>query len=163
MVLAVVVLALLVAWFVVRRLNATPFEPDWTLDEGVTAADEARSEELLARYGREDVIELPQDVLLADGIRSFVERYAALEFDSYSTDYDRDTLLCGEDGLCRGFYRIGGDGGEISFYVRRSSDDETVYAFDMEGSERPEPYAGNVRRFVVMRYNDWKEDGEFPA
>ena len=34
--------------------------------------------------------------------------------------------------------------------------DEKIYAFDMEGSSRPEPYASNIRRFIIMRHNAWQ-------
>lgn len=44
----------------------------------------------------------------------------------------------------------------MSFYVRKSTDDEKIYAFDMEGSSRLEPYASNIRRFIVMRHNAWQ-------
>ncbi len=73
-------------------------------------------------------------------------------------DYTRKDLLNGEEieECWKGFYCIGGDGGEISFYVRKSNDDERIYAYDMEGSSRPEPYASNIRRFIVMRYNAWQ-------
>ena len=44
----------------------------------------------------------------------------------------------------------------MSFYVRKSTNDEKIYAFDMEWSSRPEPYASNIRRFIVMRHNAWQ-------
>lgn len=113
--------------------------------------------ELAFTSGR-DVISLPETFILPKSIREVVEQYSTLEFDDYTMDYTRKDLLNGEEteDCWKGFYCIGGDGGEISFYVRKSTTDEKIYAFDMEGSSRPEPYASNIRRFIVMRYNDWQ-------
>ena len=135
-----------------------PFIPEWKFDENVTAADEAYAVELLTRYGKKDIISLPETFILPKSIREVVEQYSTLEFDDYTMDYTRKELLNGEETheCWKGFYCIGGDGGEMSFYVRKSTDDEKIYAFDMEGSSRPEPYASNIRRFIVMRHNAWQ-------
>lgn len=140
-----------------KKESELPFIQEWKLDEGVSSAEEHRATELLDKYGKQDVITLSGTFLLHENIKEFVEKYATLEFDVYTMDYDRQEFLRGEDiaEWSRGFYCIGGDGGEISFFVRKSVDDEKIYAFDMESSVRPEPYASNIRRFVVMRYNDW--------
>ena len=121
-------------------------------------ADEVHAVELLTRYGKKDIISLPETFILPKSIREVVEQYSTLEFDDYTMDYTRKDLLNGEETqeCLKGFYCIGGDGGEISFYVRKSTDDEKIYAFDMEGSSRPEPYASNIRRFIVMRHNAWQ-------
>ena len=147
-----------------RKEAETPFVQEWSFDEGVTAADEVRASALLEKYGKEDPMSLPDSYELHRSTKAFAERYASLEFDDYTMDYNRKELLRGEETekCWRGFYNIGGDGGEISFYVRKSTDDEKIYAFDMEGSKRPEPYASNIRRFVVMRYNAWKGMQQLP-
>ena len=155
------VIGIIVDIFIIRmhRKEAEkPFIPEWKFDENVTAADEAYAVELLTRYGKKDIISLPETVILPKSIREVVEQYSTLEFDDYTMDYTRKDLLSGEETqeCWKGFYCIGGDGGEISFYVRRSTDDEKIYAFDMEGSSRPEPYASNIRRFIVMRHNAWQ-------
>lgn len=141
-----------------RKEAEMPFIPEWKLDENVTVADEDRAVELLARYGKKDIISLPATFVLPKSVRDVVEQYSTLEFDDYTMDYTRKELLNGEETkeCWKGFYCIGGDGGEISFYVRKSNDDEKIYAFDMEGSKRPEPYASNIRRFIVIRYNAWR-------
>ena len=144
---------------VVERKTTKPsFVKEWTFDEGVTFEDEVRAVELLERYGKKDIISLPATFVLPKSLRDVVEQYSTLEFDDYTMDYTRKELLNGEETqeCWKGFYCIGGDGGEISFYVRKSTDDEKVYAFDMEGSSRPEPYASNIWRFIVMRYNAWQ-------
>ena len=136
----------------------TPFIPEWKFDEDVTDADEVRAIGLLEKYGKIDPVTLADTFILSQSIKDVVEQYATLEFDDYTMDYTRKDLLNGEETeeCWKGFYCIGGDGGEISFYVRKSNDDERIYAFDMEGSSRPEPYASNIRRFIVMRYNAWQ-------
>ena len=141
-----------------RKEAEKPFIPEWKFDENVTAADEAYAAGLLERYGKEDIISLPTTFVLPKSVRDVVEQYSTLEFDDYTMDYTRKELLNGEETqeCWKGFYCIGGDGGEISFYVRKSTDDEKIYAFDMEGSSRPKPYASNMRRFIVMRYNAWQ-------
>ena len=141
-----------------RKEAEMPFIPEWKFDENVTAADEVCAVELLARYGKKDIISLSTKFVLPESVREVVEQYSTLEFDDYTMDYTRKELLSGEEAqeCWKGFYCIGGDGGEISFYVRKSTDDEKIYAFDMEGSSRPEPYASNIRRFIVMRYNAWQ-------
>ena len=123
----------------------------------MTVADEVRAVELLERYGKKEIISLPATFVLPKSVKDVVEQYSTLEFDDYTMDYTRKELLNGEETqeCWKGFYCIGGDGGEISFYVRKSTDDEKIYAFDMEGSSRPEPYASNLRRFIVMRHNAW--------
>ena len=155
------VIGIIVDIFIIRmhRKEAEkPFIPEWKFDENVTAADEAYAVELLTRYGKKDIISLPETVILPKSIREVVEQYSTLEFDDYTMDYTRKDLLNGEETqeCWKGFYCIGGDGGEISFSVRKSTDDEKIYAFDMEGSSRPEPYASNIRRFIVMRHNAWQ-------
>lgn len=155
------VIGIIVDIFIIRmhRKEAEkPFIPEWKFDENVTAADEAYAVDLLTRYGKKDIISLPETFILPQSIREVVEQYSTLEFDDYTMDYTRKDLLNGEEteDCWKGFYCIGGDGGEISFYVRKSTTDEKIYAFDMEGSSRPEPYASNIRRFIVMRYNDWQ-------
>ena len=155
------VIGIIVDIFIIRmhRKEAEkPFIPEWKFDENVTAADKAYAVELLTRYGKKDIISLPETVILPKSIREVVEQYSTLEFDDYTMDYTRKDLLNGEETqeCWKGFYCIGGDGGEISFYVRKSTDDEKIYAFDMEGSSRPEPYASNIRRFIVMRHNAWQ-------
>ena len=152
-------IALNLIMLIIERKSTKPdFTPEWQFDEGVSDFDEKQAPELLARYGKENPLSLPDSYELHRSIKDFVERFASLEFDDYTMDYNRKELLRGEETekCWRGFYNIGGDGGEISFYVRKSADDEKIYAFDMEGSKRPEPYASNIRRFVVMRYNAWK-------
>ena len=141
-----------------RKTTKPSFVKEWTFDEGVTFEDEVRAVELLERYGKKDIISLPATFVLPKSVRDVVEQYSTLEFDDYTMDYTRKELLNGEEtNECwKGFYCIGGDGGEITFYVRKSTDDEKIYAFDMEGSSRPEPYASNIRRFIVMRYNAWQ-------
>lgn len=141
-----------------RKTTKPSFVKEWTFDEGVTFEDEVRAVELLERYGKKDIISLPATFVLPKSLRDVVEQYSTLEFDDYTMDYTRKELLNGEETqeCWKGFYCIGGDGGEISFYVRKSTDDEKIYAFDMEGSSRPEPYASNIWRFIVMRYNAWQ-------
>ena len=141
-----------------RKTTKPSFVKEWTFDDGVTFEDEVRAVELLERYGKKDIISLPATFVLPKSVRDVVEQYSTLEFDDYTMDYTRKDLLNGEETeeCWKGFYCIGGDGGEISFYVRKSNDDERIYAFDMEGSSRPEPYASNIRRFIVMRYNAWQ-------
>ena len=141
-----------------RKTTKPSFVKEWTFDEGVTFEDEVRAVELLERYGKKDIISLPATFVLPKSVRDVVEQYSTLEFDDYTMDYTRKELLNGEETqeCWKGFYCIGGDGGEISFYVRKSTDDEKIYAFDMEGSSRPEPYASNIWRFIVMRYNAWQ-------
>lgn len=141
-----------------RKTTKPSFVKEWTFDEGVTFEDEVRAVELLERYGKKDIISLPATFVLPKSVRDVVEQYSTLEFDDYTMDYTRKELLNGEETqeCWKGFYCIGGDGGEISFYVRKSTDDEKIYAFDMEGSSRPEPYASNIRRFIVMRHNAWQ-------
>ena len=144
---------------VVERKTTKPsFVKEWTFDEGVTFEDEVRAVKLLEGYGKKDVISLPATFVLPKSVKDVVEQYSTLEFDDYTMDYTRKELLNGEETqeCWKGFYCIGGDGGEISFYVRKSTDDEKIYAFDMEGSKRPEPYASNIRRFIVIRYNAWR-------
>lgn len=140
-----------------RKESKTPFIPEWKFDEDVTGADEVRAIGLLEKYGKIDPVTLADTFILSQSIKDVVEQYATLEFDDYTMDYTRKDLLNGEESedCWKGFYCIGGDGGEMSFYVRKSFDDEKIYAFDMEGSRRPEPYASNIRRFIVMRYNAW--------
>lgn len=154
------VIGVIVDIFIMRmhkKEESTPFVPEWSLDEGVSFSDESRAVELLAKYGKIDEISLPATFVISQSVKEIVEKYATMEFDRYTMDYNRKDLLKGEESeeYWKGFYCIGGDGGEISFYVRKSIDDEKVYAFDMEGSTRPEPYASNIRRFIVMRYNAW--------
>ena len=141
-----------------RKTTKPSFVKEWTFDEGVTFEDEVRAVELLERYGKKDIISLPATFVLPKSVRDVVEQYSTLEFDDYTMDYTRKELLNGEETheCWKGFYSIGGDGGEMSFYVRKSTDDEKIYAFDMEGSSRPEPYASNIRRFIVMRHNAWQ-------
>ena len=141
-----------------RKTTKPSFVKEWTFDEGVSFGDEVRAVELLERYGKKDIISLPATFVLPKSVRDVVEQYSTLEFDDYTMDYTRKELLNGEETqeCWKGFYCIGGDGGEISLYVRKSTDDEKIYAFDMEGSSRPEPYASNIRRFIVMRYNAWQ-------
>ena len=141
-----------------RKTTKPSFVKEWTFDEGVTFEDEVRAVELLERYGKKDIISLPATFVLPKSLRDVVEQYSTLEFDDYTMDYTRKELLNGEETqeCWKGFYCIGGDGGEISYYVRKSTDDEKIYAFDMEGSSRPEPYASNIWRFIVMRYNAWQ-------
>ena len=145
---------------VIERKTTTPsFVREWNFDEGVTSADEVEASRLLMEYGKRDVISLPESFVVHQSIRDFVERYVTLEFDDYTMDYSRKEFLRGEEKeeCWKGFYCIGGDGGEISYWVRISTTDEKIYAFDMECSKRPEPYASNIRRFIVMRYNAWRE------
>ena len=141
-----------------RKTTKPSFVKEWTFDEGVTFEDEVRAVELLERYGKKDIISLPATFVLPKSVRDVVEQYSTLEFDDYTMDYTRKELLNGEETqeCWKGFYCIGGDGGEISFYVRKSTIDEKIYAFDMEGSSCPEPYASNIRRFIVMRHNAWQ-------
>ena len=160
-VILLLVIGIIVDIFIIRmhRKEAEmPFVPEWKFDENVVAADEAYAVELLTRYGKKDIMSLPATFILPKSVREVVEQYSTLEFDDYTMDYTRKELLNGEEtnGCWKGFYCLGGDGGEISFYVRKSTDDEKIYAFDMEGSSRPEPYASNMRRFIVMRYNAWQ-------
>ena len=156
LVIGVIVNILIVKWQ--RKEAEMPFIPEWKFDENVTAAEEVRAVELLERYGKKDIISLPATFVLPKSVRDVVEQYSTLEFDDYTMDYTRKELLNGEETheCWKGFYCIGGDGGEMSFYVRKSTDDEKIYAFDMEGSSRPEPYASNIRRFIVMRHNAWQ-------
>ena len=156
LVIGVIVDLFIIKWE--RKEAERPFIPEWSFDENVTAADEASAVELLERYGKKDLITLPDTFVLHQSVKEIVEQYATLEFDDYTMDYTRKDLLNGEETeeCWKGFYCIGGDGGEISFYVRKSNDDERIYAYDMEGSSRPAPYASNIRRFIVMRYNVWQ-------
>ena len=156
LVIGIIVNIFIIKWE--RKEAKTPFIPEWKFDENVTVADEVRAVELLERYGKKEIISLPATFVLPKSVRDVVEQYSTLEFDDYTMDYTRKELLNGEETqeCWKGFYCIGGDGGEISFYVRKSTDDEKIYAFDMEGSSRPEPYASNIRRFIVMRYNAWQ-------
>ncbi len=141
-----------------RKTTMEPYVQEWVFDEGVSPEDEIRADDLLAKYGKVDLTILPESFVVPQSIRDFVEKYSTLEFDEYTMDYNRTELLQGEEveACWRGFYCIGSDGGEISFHVRKSAEDEKIYAFDMEGSKRPEPYASNIRRFVVMRHNAWR-------
>ena len=154
-VIGIIVNIFIIKWE--RKEAKTPFIPEWKFDENVTVADEVRAVELLERYGKKEIISLPATFVLPKSVKDVVEQYSTLEFDDYTMDYTRKELLNGEETqeCWKGFYCIGGDGGEISFYVRKSTDDEKIYAFDMEGSSRPEPYASNLRRFIVMRHNAW--------
>ena len=156
LVIGIIVNIFIIKWE--RKEAKTPFIPEWKFDENVTVADEVRAVELLERYGKKEIISLPATFVLPKSVKDVVEQYSTLEFDDYTMDYTRKELLNGEETqeCWKGFYCIGGDGGEISFYVRKSTDDEKIYAFDMEGSSRPEPYASNIRRFIVMRYNVWQ-------
>jgi hypothetical protein len=156
LVIGIIVNIFIIKWE--RKEAKTPFIPEWKFDENVTVADEVRAVELLERYGKKEIISLPATFVLPKSVKDVVEQYSTLEFDDYTMDYTRKELLNGEETqeCWKGFYCIGGDGGEISFYVRKSTDDEKIYAFDMEGSSRPEPYASNIRRFIVMRYNAWQ-------
>lgn len=156
LVIGIIVNIFIIKWE--RKEAKTPFIPEWKFDENVTVADEVRAVELLERYGKMEIISLPATFVLPKSVKDVVEQYSTLEFDDYTMDYTRKELLNGEETqeCWKGFYCIGGDGGEISFYVRKSTDDEKIYAFDMEGSSRPEPYASNIRRFIVMRYNAWQ-------
>ena len=156
LVIGIIVNIFIIKWE--RKEAKTPFIPEWKFDENVTVADEVRAVELLERYGKKDIISLPATFVLPKSVKDVVEQYSTLEFDDYTMDYTRKELLNGEETqeCWKGFYCIGGDGGEISFYVRKSTDDEKIYAFDMEGSSRPEPYASNIWRFIVMRYNAWQ-------
>ena len=156
LVIGIIVNIFIIKWE--RKEAKTPFIPEWKFDENVTVADEVRAVELLERYGKMEIISLPATFVLPKSVKDLVEQYSTLEFDDYTMDYTRKELLNGEETqeCWKGFYCIGGDGGEISFYVRKSTDDEKIYAFDMEGSSRPEPYASNIRRFIVMRYNAWQ-------
>ena len=156
LVIGIIVNIFIIKWE--RKEAKTPFIPEWKFDENVTVADEVRAVELLERHGKKEIISLPATFVLPKSVKDVVEQYSTLEFDDYTMDYTRKELLNGEETqeCWKGFYCIGGDGGEISFYVRKSTDDEKIYAFDMEGSSRPEPYASNIRRFIVMRYNAWK-------
>ena len=155
------IIGIIVDVFIIRmhkKEAEIPYPQEWCFDEGVSSADEARAVDLLRKYGKKDQIVLSQTITIPKDVREVVEQYATLEFDDYTMDYTRKDLLNGEETeeCWKGFYCIGGDGGEISFYVRKSIDDEKIYAFDMEGSSRPEPYASNIRRFIVMRYNAWQ-------
>ena len=156
LVIGIIVNIFIIKWE--RKEAKTPFIPEWKFDENVTVADEVRAVELLERYGKKEIISLPATFVLPKSVKDVVEQYSTLEFDDYTMDYTRKELLNGEETqeCWKGFYCIGGDGGEISFYVRKSTDDEKIYAFDMEGSSRPEPYASNIWRFIVMRYNAWQ-------
>ena len=156
LIIGIVVDIFIVKWE--RKESKTPFIPEWKFDEDVTDADEVRAIGLLEKYGKIDPVTLADTFILSQSIKDVVEQYATLEFDDYTMDYTRKDLLNGEETeeCWKGFYCIGGDGGEISFYVRKSFDDEKIYAFDMEGSKRPEPYASNIRRFIVIRYNAWR-------
>ena len=156
LVIGVIVDLFIIKWE--RKEAERPFIPEWSFDENVTVADEVRAVELLERYGKKEIISLPATFVLPKSVRDVVEQYSTLEFDDYTMDYTRKDLLNGEETeeCWKGFYCIGGDGGEMSFYVRKSTDDEKIYAFDMEGSSRPEPYASNIRRFIVMRHNAWQ-------
>ena len=156
LVIGIIVNIFIIKWE--RKEAKTPFIPEWKFDENVTVADEVRAVELLERYGKMEIISLPATFVLPKSVKDVVEQYSTLEFDDYTMDYTRKELLNGEETqeCWKGFYCRGGDGGEISFYVRKSTDDEKIYAFDMEGSSRPEPYASNIRRFIVMRYNAWQ-------
>ena len=156
LVIGVIVDLFIIKWE--RKEAERPFIPEWSFDENVTAADEASAVELLEKYGKKELITLPDTFVLHQSVKEIVEQYATLEFDDYTMDYTRKDLLSGEETqeCWKGFYCIGDDGGAISFYVRKSTIDEKIYAFDMEGSSRPEPYASNIRRFIVMRYNAWQ-------
>lgn len=156
LVIGIIVDLFIIKWE--RKESERPFIPEWSFDENVTAADEVNALDLLEKYGKKDIITLSDAFVLHQSVKEFVEQYVSLEFDDYTMDYTRKNLLNGEETeeWCKGFYCIGGDGGEISFYVRKSTDDERIYAFDMEGSRHPEPYASNIRRFVVMRYDAWQ-------
>ena len=160
-VILLLIIGIIVDIFIIRmhRKEAEkPFIPEWKFDENVTVADEVRAVELLERYGKKEIISLPATFVLPKSVRDVVEQYSTLEFDDYTMDYTREVLLNGEEteDCWKGFYCIGGDGGDISFYVRKSTNDEKIYAFDMEGSSRPEPYASNIRRFIIMRHNAWQ-------
>ncbi len=155
------IIGIIVEVFIIRMLKKEaeiPYAQEWRFDEGVSSADEVRATDLLVKYGKKDQIAMSPTIVIPKDVREIVEQYATLEFDEYTMDYTRKDLLNGEEteDCLKGFYCIGGDGGEISFYVRKSTTDEKIYAFDMEGSSRPEPYASNIRRFIVMRYNDWQ-------
>lgn len=135
---------------------------EWEVDEGVSPEDEEGVGELLARYGKSAAAALSEGMELEASVRAFAERYAALEFDERTRDYDRAELLkgeCGEKWL-KGFYCIGSDGGDLLFLARKSVEDGRIYAYDMDGGKRPEPYAGNVGRFVAMRHKAWRKNAE---
>lgn len=156
LVIGIVIDIFIIRWE--RKEAEIPFIPEWKLDENVSEADEVFATNLLEKYGKVDSITLADTFILSQSIKDVVEKYSALEFDDYTMDYTREALLNGEEteDCWKGFYCIGGDGGEISFYVRKSTNDEKIYAFDMEGSSRPEPYASNIRRFIIMRHNAWQ-------
>lgn len=156
LVIGIVIDIFIIRWE--RKEAEIPFIPEWKFDENVSEADEVFATNLLEKYGKVDSITLADTFILSQSIKDVVEKYSALEFDDYTMDYTREVLLNGEEteDCWKGFYCIGGDGGEISFYVRKSTNDEKIYAFDMEGSSRPEPYASNIRRFIIMRHNAWQ-------
>ena len=161
-IIVMIVVGIIVDIFIMmmnHKQEKVPFLREWSLDEGVTSDDEYQAASLVKQYCTEDVISLPDSFFLHKSIRDFCERYSKLEFDDYTMDYDRKELFRGEEteGSWNGFYSIGGDGGEISFYVRKSTDDEKIYAFDMEGSVCPQPYASNIKRFIVMRHRVWRD------
>lgn len=141
-----------------NKESRMPYVREWRLDEGVLLSDEVRAIDILMKYGRKNLIALSPTIVIPKDVREIVEQYDTLIFDDNTMDYARRDLLNGEETVdCwKGFYCIGDDGGEMSFYVRKSDTDEKIYAFDMEGSRCPEPYASNIRRFIIMRYNAWQ-------
>lgn len=143
---------------VIRKTSSSTQEPEWKIDEGLSDYNEETAKTILRQFGEEQPISLPSGFIVADSIREFAEKYSSLDFDEYTRNFDREEFLKGECSLPfeKGFYCIGGDGGEISFYVRKAIDDEVVYAFSMETSSEITPYASDIRRFAVMRYNAWQ-------
>lgn len=76
------VIGIIVDIFIIRmhRKEAEkPFIPEWKFDENVTAADEAYAVDLLTRYGKKDIISLPETFILPQSIREVVEQYSTLE------------------------------------------------------------------------------------
>jgi hypothetical protein len=78
-------------------------------DKGVDFVDEELLNEILSKYGKKENLFLPNEFVVHENIRNFVEQYSRLEFDEDTIDYDREEILKGEhkEKAFKGFYCIG--------------------------------------------------------
>lgn len=127
-------------------------------DKGVDFVDEELLNEILSKYGKKENLFLPNEIVVHENIRNFVEQYSRLEFDEDTIDYDREEILNGEhkEKAFKGFYCIGVCI-DFAVWVKKSNDDETIYVYDVDTTERFVPYASNIKYYIIMRYNEWQE------
>ena len=128
------------------------------LTDGRKAVLEELLNEILSKYGKKENLFLPNEIVVHENIRNFVEQYSRLEFDEDTIDYDREEILKGEhkEKAFKGFYCIGVCI-DYAVWVKKSNDDETIYVYDVDTTERFVPYASNIKYYIIMRYNEWQE------